>query len=260
MDVNEVAPDQVLPVRGLECLVGDSPVVTVTMAGVQVDCLLDTGSQMTLVNESFYLEHLKPRGHQLHTVKIWLTIRAADCLELPYLGYFETDITLSGVTVNNRAVLVVRDCSHGRRVPGLIGTSVLSAVPQMASCLRELGTRVQVASETLGFARVAGSHLVCVPAQSTCYVQAVGGRSRATAILEPLPLEGRNPLILSAVICARTFPVAVGNTTQTDLCLKPRTRLGILRPVQVVWMRDLHVDVNQSKIVVSNPFLDPQAT
>lgn len=94
------------------------------MAGVQVDCLLDTGSQVTLVNESFYLEHFEPLDHQRHTVRNWLTIQAADGLELPYLGYFETDIMLSGVTVNNRAVLVVLDCSYGHKVPSLIGMNV----------------------------------------------------------------------------------------------------------------------------------------
>ena len=69
----------------------------------------------------------KPRGHKLTTVQNWLTIRAADGLEFPYLGYFEADIVLAGITVCNRGVLVVRD--------------VLSAVPQVISCLRDLGQR-----------------------------------------------------------------------------------------------------------------------
>ena len=125
VDINQVA--QGFPKDGLEHMIGDSPIITATMAGIDLECLVDTGSQVTLVNESFYLAHLQPRGHKLTTVRNWLTIRAADGLELPYLGYFETDIVLAGTTVRNRAVLVVRDCPNGRRVPGLIGTNVLSA-------------------------------------------------------------------------------------------------------------------------------------
>ena len=253
--MNQVAQERGRPIDGLEHLIGDSPIITVTMAGVNLECLVDTGSQVTLVNESFYLTHLQPRGHKLTTVRNWLTIRAADGLELPYLGYFETDIVLAGTTVCNRAVLVVRDCPNGRQVPGLIGTNVLSAVPQVTSCLRDLGMKGQAARETVKFARVAGSQPVCVPAHSTSYVHALGGKDGVTAILEPLTLDPGNPLIMSAVISARTFPVDVVNTTQSDMWLKPRTRLGMLRPVQVLGTRDLQVEVNNSEIVVSNQSL-----
>lgn len=100
-EVNEVAQKQVLPTRGLERLVGDSPIVTVTMAGVDVDCHPDAGNQVTLVNESFYLAHIQPRGHKLTAVRNCLTFRAADEMKLAYLGYFEADIVLSNVTVCN---------------------------------------------------------------------------------------------------------------------------------------------------------------
>ena len=49
--------------------------------------------------------------------------------------------------------------------------------------------------------------------------------------------------------------MAVVNTTQSDMWLKPQTRLGILRPVQVLGTRDLQVEVNNSEIVVSNQSL-----
>ena len=123
-------------------------------------------------------------------------------MELPYIGYFEADIAISGITVCNRAVLVVRDCSTSRRVPGLIGTNVLSQVPQVASWLNDLGSQGKATSETFGFARIAGSQPVCVPARSTCYVLAVGGRDCSTTVLEPLQADCGNPLILAAVVNA----------------------------------------------------------
>ena len=71
---------------------------------------------------------------------------------------------------------------------------------------------IKATNETFGFARVAGSQPVCVPARSTCYVLAVGGRDCSTTVLEPLQADCGNPLILAAVVNARTFLVAVSNT------------------------------------------------
>ena len=59
----------------------------------------------------------------------------------------------------------------------------------MTSCLRDLGRKGQAARETVKFARVAGSQPVCVPAHSTSYVHALGGKDGVTAILEPLTLD-----------------------------------------------------------------------
>ena len=59
---------------GLEHMIGDSPIITATMTGIELECLVDSGSQVTLVNESFYLAYLQPRGHKLTTVWNWLTI------------------------------------------------------------------------------------------------------------------------------------------------------------------------------------------
>ena len=115
--MNQVAQERGRPIDGLEHLIGDSPIITVTMAGVNLKCLVDTGSQVTLVNKSFYLAHLQPRGHKLTTVRNWLTIRVADGLELPYIGYFETDIVLAGTTVVGRDSIPVRRPDSQSREP-----------------------------------------------------------------------------------------------------------------------------------------------
>lgn len=41
-------------------VLGKRPVLTVKMGGVDIDCLLDTGSQVTSVTESFFRKHLRP--------------------------------------------------------------------------------------------------------------------------------------------------------------------------------------------------------
>ena len=107
-------------------LIGGSPVVTVTLAGITVDCLVDTGSQVSLISEAFFRQHIQPSGCNLRSATNWLTIRGVDGLKVPYIGYFKKDITVSGMTVPNRAVLVVRDTEYKRRTPGLLGMNILS--------------------------------------------------------------------------------------------------------------------------------------
>ena len=88
-------------------IVGGTPVAKVTLAGQPVACLLNTGSQVSFVTEAFYKAVLQPQGHLLRSAPNWLTIRAADGLEIPYVRYFETTVCIAGVSVDDRAILVV---------------------------------------------------------------------------------------------------------------------------------------------------------
>ena len=54
-------------------LVGQTPKATVTPAGIQTSCLLDTGTDVSLINSAFYNKYLvdkvhwaKPVGHFIH--------------------------------------------------------------------------------------------------------------------------------------------------------------------------------------------------
>ncbi|KAI0214933.1 hypothetical protein LSAT2_033045 [Lamellibrachia satsuma] len=224
-------------------IVGGTPVAKVTLAGQPVDCLLDTGSQVSFVTEAFYKAVLQPQGHMLRSARNWLTIRAADGLEIPYVGYFETTVCIAGVSVDDRAILVVRD--SGQQFPGLLGMNVLSHVPEFAACLQEVAT-----TDTFRFARVASRQAIRIPARSSVYVHAVGGRKGQTALIEPLT-AGCGPLLTtSAAVCDRTFMVAMVNPTENDFWLRPRTRLGILKPADVLPHGAVRVDVSMNEIVV----------
>ena len=62
----------------------------------------------------------------------WLTLTAANGLEIPYVGYFELDVQALGITVPRRGVLVVKDPpdtvvrERKRLVPGVLGMNVMS--------------------------------------------------------------------------------------------------------------------------------------
>ena len=85
-------------------------------------CLLDTGSTVSTISQSWYDAHLsevpvKP----LDTI---LEIECADGKNLPYSGYIEVDICLEN-TSGSFLLLIIPDSRYNEHVPLLLGTNVL---------------------------------------------------------------------------------------------------------------------------------------
>lgn len=68
-----------------ECLVGKCPIVDVLLGDVKVTCLLDTGSNVSTITESFFEQRFQPILKNCE----WLVLSAANGLGISYLGYFE---------------------------------------------------------------------------------------------------------------------------------------------------------------------------
>lgn len=79
------------PFRLPKRLVGIKSTAQVTVRGEEVSCLLDSGSQVTTVPESFYKQHLSEQKiHPLHDL---LEVEGANGQLVPYFGYVEMTIT-----------------------------------------------------------------------------------------------------------------------------------------------------------------------
>ena len=79
------------------------------LGGVYVRCLLDSGSQVSTITESFFNKRFRPRRSELLDTNQWLTLTAANGLGIPYIGYLELDFEAKGVTIPKRSILVLRD-------------------------------------------------------------------------------------------------------------------------------------------------------
>lgn len=55
------------------------------MGGVEVPCLVDTGSMVSTISESFFLQKFEPWGQERLQSCHWLQLRAANGLAIPYL-------------------------------------------------------------------------------------------------------------------------------------------------------------------------------
>uniref|UniRef100_A0A3B3H9D6 Gypsy retrotransposon integrase-like protein 1 n=1 Tax=Oryzias latipes TaxID=8090 RepID=A0A3B3H9D6_ORYLA len=111
----------------VECLIGVCPTVDVFIGDIQVKCLLDTGSNVSTVTESFFNKHFRPSLKNCE----WLSLSAANGLSIPYLGYFERDVHAFGVTIKGRGILVVKDPETNlmrqrkNTVPCILGMNVI---------------------------------------------------------------------------------------------------------------------------------------
>ena len=102
-------------------------VITVGDTSINIKCLLDTGSMVSTITESFYNKYLS----SIPVIQEqFITLRAANGLDIPYIGYIETDVVVHGQTVKDRGILIVKDVS-GRDVPGLIGMNIISQCRDM---------------------------------------------------------------------------------------------------------------------------------
>ncbi len=108
-------------------LMSPCPHLDVLIGGVLVPCLIDTGSMVSTITESCFIQHFEPWGQERLRSCSWLQLRAANGLSIPYIGYMELDIDLCGRIVPRCGVLVVRDPPGGIRcrVPGVLGMNVL---------------------------------------------------------------------------------------------------------------------------------------
>ena len=229
--------------RQVKRAIGPQTVITVLMGGVPVDCLVDSGSQVSMVEQRFFDKHLRPpyaRG-----AGSWLEITAANGLSVPYEGLVETDICIGGITAQHSGVIIVRRAPTvvgGREVPGLLGTNVLRHFPEFPS----------IVNTQRGFARVASRQAVLVPANSRCTVAISGPPMNAgNLVIEPLttPLPGNLIVQTSVIQVPGSCAVTICNPSMKDVWLRPKTRVGSMTS-GVIEDGNIQVDVHGDKLHV----------
>lgn len=88
--------------------------------------MLHTGSMVSTIRESFFLQHFQDKLRPCH----WLQLQAANGLEIPYLDYMMADVEVFGNFIQRRGVLVVRDPPEPAvppEVPGILSMNIIKA-------------------------------------------------------------------------------------------------------------------------------------
>ena len=226
--------------------VGKQPLVEAVIGGIKVPCLIDTGSQVSMVSESLFKTHLRPVMGTSHHDMGWLRLTAANGLSIPYIGIADLDVEVGGVLVKNRGVVITRQAPttvDGQEVHVLLGSKILQHVPEYR---QQLGN-----SHHTVFARLTGRDSVLFPAYSECTLAVMGPSFGQDALFEPLasPLPGNHLPKRGLVDTKGPMFVQVMNLGSTDVWLKPRTRLGTL--TRAAEENFLKVQVTSSGITAS---------
>ena len=152
--------------------------------------LLDTGSMVTTVTEGFFGKHICPTG-DVESTSSWLKLKAANGLDIPYIGYVELDVEVLGKILPKRGILIIKDphdpSTQARKqdIPGLLGMNVIGACKELLTqdhdvtavegwtqVLQEI--RTENDRQVRGFVRIAGRSDVRVPAGSASTVKVTG--------------------------------------------------------------------------------------
>ena len=119
------AQEDVVEQRLPENLVGEPNECAVKVDGVITTSLLDSGSMVSTIGQSFWLKHFLDKP--VLPMDDLLTLTGAGGDRIPYLGYVGVDIQLPGADVATYPFLIVPDTHYNLRVPVLIGTNVLKS-------------------------------------------------------------------------------------------------------------------------------------
>lgn len=236
------------------------------MGEVTVPCLIDTGSMVTTITESFFQEHF----HHLQKKDCrWLGLKAANGLDIPYVGYLELDVGVLGQCIPRRGILIVKDPENGplkdRKLitPGILGMNVIgecyqvlfeqhgsqlfhsppvkSAAPAARRALRHCEKIQAIVNATKPFkVKVHGKGAVCLEAGALTMVPVTCPQLESVAfLLEPLGFdEEQLPeglLVSPTLVPARKGLVyaPVVNVGNTKVWLPPRHPLALYK----LWLR-----------------------
>lgn len=126
---------------GSKSLIGAANECVAAVNGRACLALLDTGSQITSISESFYKKHLT--DCVIHPVESLLRVVGAAGQDVPFLGYVDVEVEFpeeeAGLCDCVQAlVLVVPDNAYNQRLPLVIGANIVKECKTVAKSWEEL--------------------------------------------------------------------------------------------------------------------------
>lgn len=199
--------------------------------GITVSCLVDTGSEVSTITESFFEQHLKPLGAEILRNTQWLQLKAANGIDIPYVGYMQLDVKIGDTVFPTKGVLIVKDSPDSvmrqRKLatPGLLGMNILADLGEEWKQLSQQNTH-------LGTARVAQRQWI--PARSGVAVLAMGIHTSSTGSDQSFMVQAGETALPQGVICCNTvaqnldgqFYVRVLNLSDRGIWLGKGNQLG----------------------------------
>ena len=230
---------------------GSSPTTTIEVEGVFVNALVDTGSEVSTLPESWCRRNLQDTQLKETT---WMTLKAANGLDIPYVGLLEAKVRVWDRDCLATFFVVKDRCSVSAATPALLGMNILQRfVPSGGSLpqpLHAVVRRIQAERTGMaGFARVAGNQMLAASSITNVRVTGVGNR---TVVAEP----GKHPLprglvVVPSLIQGPAGYIRVANLTDSPIKLQGRTPIAVLHAADVVPKQSVELLVRHQEIEVA---------
>lgn len=229
-------------------LVGHCNEGPINICGIDTTGLIDSGSMVTCVSESFY-NSLHPRP-VLHDIEDFdLSVYGAGGKELPYMGYIEASIVIPFLSHEPVLVpaLVIPTTIYSQSVPVIVGTNVI----RLCNSHMESDTFPEAWKVAVDSINMVGS----IPVKTTNHfpitiqpkeVMTIHGLARKTLDFETVVTENaENMPSASLMVCPRVIslstpgttirvPVRICNLSAHTVRIPPHSLLCSLNKVEVV--------------------------
>ena len=198
--------------------IGESPRLLISLVGVEVDALMDTGSNVTTISEEMFRCHFQDRLH-LHPNDMYFRLRGVNGEELPMVGYLVADLTVGSEVIPAAVIMVVSNPIS----PCLVGMNVLR---RMESPPFPLGPRPQ--TKFLVRSRTAE----VVPPHSVRHINATAGLSSTSVSVALEPPEtslsrGLCPLPILGNVSQGLIRVPLVNLSDESITVAARSIVAV---------------------------------
>lgn len=237
-------------------LFGKTPGMIVTVNGISVETMADSGAEVSLVTEEWYTQNLLPKQVVINALNVKIT--DANGRRIPCLGYVQVDLEVAGRVIKDcglfvRRTLRGRGVVKGTRLPILLGMNILAELVQgwssaigerppelseeWSTCVRAVKARLEIMEKPLEWAVVSQEQNLVIPAGTRRVVQVFVPKLQPldseSVLLEPL--EESDGYWVPEGVCV--FPsytrvvkgkgcVAVANLGKTDVKLRPQWKVA----------------------------------
>lgn len=198
--------------------------------------LVDTGSMITSVGESFYKRYLE-KQYPLQELSDLLHVEGAGGHQLEYLGYAEMDITVPDHSATPLwvPILVAHDTTYNKEVPLIIGTNVIGKLKQSryddiwTSAINAVCAQEAVPEEVAVYCC---KQLFIPPSGTVEFKGRLGPQEVKCGILEPASTLPGGLMLCRSVVSPddeRKVHVMLKNVSSTSIEIPNRQRVASLK-------------------------------
>ena len=222
-------------------LLGHANEAEVVIGGESCRALVDTGSMITSVGETYYKEHLQEK-YPLQELNSLLKVEGAGGHQLKYTGYAEMEIMVPEHSTTSFwvPVLVAPDTTYNSMVPLIVGTNVIKMLfGDKSEDIWSLAINAVSAQEMVPeeAAVYCCRQMVIEPNKIIHFKGRVGSRGIDSGVLEPVDTLPGGVMLMQAAVSTddgNKVQVVLRNLTDRTITIPPRQRVASLQSAKIM--------------------------